>query len=43
VLRSLGRAELESLLAEQGAVTVRNEMCNHEYRFDREAIEAILA
>jgi len=43
VLRSLGRAELESLLAEQGAITVRNEMCNHEYRFDREAIDAILA
>jgi molecular chaperone Hsp33 len=43
VLRSLGRAELESLLAERGEVTVRNEMCNHEYRFDREAIEAILA
>jgi molecular chaperone Hsp33 len=43
VLRSLGRAELESLLAERGVVTVRNEMCNHEYRFDREAIEALLA
>ena len=43
VLRSLGRAELESLLAEQGSVTVRNEICNHEYRFDRDAIEAILA
>jgi len=43
VLRSLGRAEVESILREQGAVVVRNEMCNHEYRFDREAIEAILA
>jgi molecular chaperone Hsp33 len=43
VLRGLGRTEVESILAEQGAVVVRNEMCNHEYRFDREAVEAILA
>jgi molecular chaperone Hsp33 len=41
VLRTLGRSEVESILAEQGAVVVRNEMCNHEYRFDREAVEAV--
>jgi molecular chaperone Hsp33 len=43
VLRSLGRPEVESILAEQGAVVVKNEMCNHEYRFDREAVEAVFA
>lgn len=43
VLRSLGRREVESILAEQGEVVVKNEMCNHEYRFDRDAVEAILA
>jgi molecular chaperone Hsp33 len=43
VLRSLGRPEVESILAEKSEVVVRNEMCNHEYRFDRSAIEAILA
>jgi len=38
MLRSLGRAELESILSEQGEVVIRNEMCNHEYRFDAPAI-----
>jgi molecular chaperone Hsp33 len=43
VLRSLGRPEVESILAEKGEVVVKNEMCNHEYRFDRSAVETILA
>lgn len=43
VLRGLGRAELESILAEQGEVVVKNEMCNHEYRFDRAAVERLFA
>src|SRR6185295_2900401 len=33
MLRGLGRSEVESILAEQGEVVIRNEMCNHEYRF----------
>jgi molecular chaperone Hsp33 len=41
VLRSLGRPEVESILAEQGEVVVKNEMCNHEYRFDHAAVEAV--
>jgi molecular chaperone Hsp33 len=41
MLRSLGRGEVEAILAEQGEVLIRNEMCNHEYRFDRDAVEAI--
>jgi molecular chaperone Hsp33 len=43
VLRGLGREELESILAEQGQVVIRNEMCNHEYRFDRASVEALFA
>ena len=38
MLKSLGREEIESILAEQGEVVIRNEMCNHEYRFDAAAI-----
>ncbi len=38
MLRGLGRQEVESILAEQGEVVIRNEMCNHEYRFDARAI-----
>ena len=41
MLRGLGREELESILSEQGEVRIRNEMCNHEYRFDRNAVEAM--
>jgi molecular chaperone Hsp33 len=41
MLRSLGRAEVEAILAEQGEVRVRNEMCNHEYRFDARAVAAL--
>ena len=38
MLRGLGREELEAILAERGEVVIRNEMCNHEYRFDAPAI-----
>jgi molecular chaperone Hsp33 len=41
MLRGLGRTEVESILAEQGEVVIRNEMCNHEYRFDAQAIAAL--
>jgi molecular chaperone Hsp33 len=34
MLRSLGRAEVESVLAEQGEIVVRDDICNRAYRFD---------
>jgi molecular chaperone Hsp33 len=43
MLRALGRTEVESILAEQGQVVIRNEMCNHEYRFDADAIARLFA
>ena len=43
VLQGLGREEVESILAEQGEVVIKNEMCNHEYRFDRAAVETLFA
>jgi molecular chaperone Hsp33 len=43
MLRGLGRAEVEAILAEQGQVVIRNEMCNHEYRFDARAIAELFA
>ena len=43
MLRGLGREEVESILAEKGEVVIRNEMCNHEYRFDARAIEAVFS
>lgn len=41
VLRSLGRTELETTLAEYGEVIVKDDMCNQEYRFDSSAIAAL--
>jgi molecular chaperone Hsp33 len=43
MLRGLGREEVEAILAEQGEVVIRNEMCNHEYRFDARAIAEIFS
>jgi molecular chaperone Hsp33 len=43
MLRGLGRGEVESILAEQGEVVIRNEMCNHEYRFDADAVARLFA
>jgi molecular chaperone Hsp33 len=43
MLRGLGRVEVESILAEQGEVVIRNEMCNHEYRFDARAVAELFA
>jgi molecular chaperone Hsp33 len=43
MLRGLGRAEVEAILAEQGEVVIRNEMCNHEYRFDARAVAELFA
>lgn len=34
MLRSLGRAEVEAILAERGEIVVRDDICNHQYRFD---------
>ena len=43
MLRRLGREEVESILAERGEVVIRNEMCNHEYRFDARAVAEMFA
>jgi len=43
MLRVLSREEVEAILAERGEVVIRNEMCNHEYRFDAGAIARLFA
>jgi molecular chaperone Hsp33 len=43
MLRGLGREEVEAILAEKGVVVIRNEICNHEYRFDARAIQEMFA
>ena len=41
MLRSLGRAELDTTLAELGEIIVKDDMCNEEYRFDHAAVDAL--
>ncbi|MFZ2853653.1 MAG: Hsp33 family molecular chaperone HslO [Rhodocyclaceae bacterium] len=41
MLRSLGREEVHAVLREQGAVVIKDDICNHEYRFDAQAIEEL--
>ena len=43
VLRSLGVAELRSILAEQGAVTVTCEFCGRPYQYDAIDVERLFA
>ena len=38
MLRGLGRSEIESILTEKGEIVIRNEMCNHEYRFGAQIV-----
>lgn len=38
MLRALGRAEVEAILSEHGEVVVHDDICNYEYRFDRQAV-----
>lgn len=41
MLRSLGRAEVDSILQEHGEVLIKDDICNREYRFDAQAIEEL--
>jgi molecular chaperone Hsp33 len=43
MLRSLGREELESTLAELGEIVVKDDICNQEYRFGAEDVRRLLA
>jgi molecular chaperone Hsp33 len=41
MLLSLGRAEAESILAEQGEIVIRDDICNREYRFTAQDVAEI--
>jgi len=43
MLRGLGRGEVESILADQCEVVIRNEICNREYRFDAQAVARLFS
>jgi molecular chaperone Hsp33 len=41
MLRGVGRAECESILAERGEIRVHDDICNHEYVLDAAAVAAL--
>lgn len=41
MLRSLGRAELQAILDEHGEIVIRDDICNHEYRFDTARVDGL--
>ena len=41
MLKSVGRAECESILAEHGEIRVHDDICNHEYVLDAAAVAAL--
>ena len=43
MLRGLGRAECDAILADKGEIHVRDDICNRDYRFDADAVEALFA
>ena len=43
MLHMLGRAEVESIVAERGEVEVNCEFCNQRYRFDGVDVAALFA
>lgn len=43
MLRSVGRAEAESILQEHGEILIHDDICNREYRFDAAAVAEIFA
>lgn len=43
MLRSLGRDEVNAVLVEHGEVVIKDDICNREYRFDAQAIDALFS
>jgi len=38
MIRSIGRADAESILAEHGEILIRDDICNRDYRFTPEDV-----
>lgn len=43
MIRGLGRADAETILAEHGEIVIADEICNREYRFSAEDVAALFA
>jgi len=43
MIRAIGRQDAETILAEHGEILIRDDICNREYRFSPEDVEALFA
>jgi molecular chaperone Hsp33 len=43
VIRSLGRADAETILREHGEILIRDDICNHSYRFSADDVAELFA
>ncbi len=43
MIRSLGREDAETILREHGEILIRDDICNHEYRFSPEDVAELFA
>lgn len=43
MLRTIGREDIYGALKENGAIIIRDDLANHEYRFDKEAIDELFS
>ena len=43
MIRSLGREDAETILREHGEILIRDDICNHEYRFSAEDVAELFA
>ena len=43
MIRSLGREDAETILREHGEIVIRDDICNHEYRFSAEDVAELFA
>jgi molecular chaperone Hsp33 len=43
MIRGLGRADAETILAEHGEIVIRDDICNRDYRFNREDVAELFA
>ena len=43
MIRGIGKADAETILAEHGEILIRDDICNREYRFDAAAVAALFA
>ena len=43
MIRSLGRADAETILAEHGEIVIRDDICNRDYHFSAEDVAALFA